>query len=171
MATLEWNGDAVFDRVRRAAEVGVDRTLAEAVSQAKHDHRWVSRTGFLEATIGIVDFAHSDGLTVKGAFGALANYALDVEVGTSRVGPTVFERVADSAGWWTIPSPKPEPGVRVRQSFTIIPPGRGHGFTTLHTPSTGSGPLKAARPYLRPAAFTQFPMLGFRIAEAYQEIR
>ncbi len=168
LVEFDWKGDEVFEQVKVAAELGVDRTLAEAASQAKRDHRWVSRTGFLEATIGVVDFAHSDGLSVKGAFGALANYALDVEIGTSRVGPTALERVIGSAGWWSIPAPQPQPGVSVRQSFTILPPGGGYGFRTLHSPSTGTGPLKAARPYLRPAAFFQFPLLPLRIAAAFK---
>ena len=166
---FEWNGDEVFERVRAAAEVGVQRTLEEASAQAKQAHRWVSRTGLLEASIGVLEPAHSDGLTVMGGFGALAGYALDVEIGTSRIGPTTFQRVAGSAGWWTIPGPAPAPGVSVRQSFTILPPGGGYGFSTLQKASMGTGPLKGARPYLRPAAYTIFPMLPMRIAEAFQE--
>lgn len=165
---FEWNGDAVFERVKAAAEVGVQRTLEAASEQAKTAHKWVSRTGLLEASIGVLDPAHSDGLVVKGAFGALAPYALDVEVGTSRIGPTTFERVAGSAGWWTIPGPAPAPGVSVRQSFTILPPGGGYGFSTLHRPSMGTGPLKAARPFLRPAAYIQFPLLPLRVAAAFR---
>ncbi len=167
-AVFKWNGDEVFEQVRLAAEAGIDRTLEAAADQAKHSHRWVSRTGLLEATIGVLEPAHSDGLVVRGSFGALAGYALDVEIGTSRIGPTTFQRVAGSAGWWTIPGPAPAPGVSVRQSFTILPPGRGHGFSTLHRPSTGTGPITAARPYLRPAAFTQFPFLPVRIAAAFK---
>jgi hypothetical protein len=169
LAGFEWNGDEVFERVKAAAEVGVQRTLEAASEQAKTAHKWVSRTGLLEASIGVLEPAHSDGLIVKGKFGALAPYALDVEVGTSRIGPTTFQRVAGSAGWWTIPGPAPAPGVSVRQSFTILPPGGGYGFTTLHSPSTGVGPLKAARPFLRTAAFINFPLLSLRIAEAFQE--
>jgi hypothetical protein len=170
-AVFKWNGDEVLERVRAACVVGIDRTLQAAVAQAKHDHRWVSRTGLLEATIGVLEPAHSVGLSVKGSFGALAPYALDVEIGTSRIGPTTFERVAGSGGWWSIPGPAPAPGVRVRQSFTILPPGGSHGFSTLHRPSTGEGPLTQARPYLRPAAFVQFPLLPYRVAEAFQEMR
>jgi hypothetical protein len=171
LAGFEWNGDAIFERVKAAAELGVDRTLAQAAAQAKHDHRWVSRTGFLEATIGVLEFAHSDGLSVKGTFGALANYALDVEIGTSRIGPTTFDRAAGSAGWWTIPAAQPAPGVRVMQAFTLIPPGRGFGWSTIHKPSrspASGGPLKAARPYLRPAAYTEFPLLPLRVAAAFK---
>jgi hypothetical protein len=168
-AVFEWNGDEVFERVKAASVVGVQRTLEASAAQAKVAHKWVSRTGLLEATIGVVEPAHSDGLVVKGSFGALAGYALDVEIGRSRIGPTTFERVAGSAGWWTIPGPAPAPGVRVRQSFTILPPGGGYGFSTLHRPSTGEGPMTAARPYLRPAAFTNFPLLSLRIAESFQE--
>lgn len=167
-AVFKWNGDEVFDQVRVACEAGIDRTLQAAVEQAKHAHRWVSRTGFLEATIGVVDPAHTDGLRVKGAFGALAPYALDVEIGTSRVGPTTFARVAGSGGWWSIPGPAPSPGVSVRQSFTILPPGGGYGFSTVGRSSIGTGPMKAARPYLRPAAYTQFPLLPLRVAAAFK---
>lgn len=168
LAGFTWNGEEVFERVKAAAVAGVQRTLEESAAKAKTAHKWVSRTGFLEATIGVVDPAHSDGLVVRGAFGALAGYALDVEIGTSRIGPTTFERVAGSAGWWTIPGPAPAPGVSVRQSFTILPPGGGYGFSTLHKASMGTGPLQGARPYLRPAAYTNFPLLPFRIAAAFR---
>lgn len=168
MATLVWNGDEVFERVKAATLIAVDRTLAESADQAKRDHRWVSRTGALEASISVLEFAHSDGFRISGSFGATANYALFVEIGTSRIGPTSMERAIASAGWWTIPGPKPSPGVSVRQSFTIIPPGGGFGFRTAHKPSVGTGPLKIARPYLRTAAYFQFPLLPFRIAAAYR---
>lgn len=168
-AVFKWNGDEVLQRVRLAAEAGIDRTLEAAADQAEHSHRWVSRTGLLEASIGVLEPAHSDGLVVKGSFGALAGYALDVEIGTSRIGPTVFQRVAGSAGWWTIPGPAPAPGVRVRQAFTILPPGRGHGFRTLHRPSTGTGPMTPMRAYIRPAGYTQFPLLAVRIAQSFKD--
>jgi hypothetical protein len=165
---IDWNGDEVLAAVGAACEVGVQRTLEAATAQAKHSHRWVSRTGTLEATIGVVEPAHTDGLRTSGSFGALAPYALDVEIGTSRIGPTAFERVAGSGGWWSIPAPAPAPGVSVRQSFTILPPGAGHDFRTLRRGSTGEGPLKEARPFLRPAAYTEFPLLGLRVAAAYR---
>jgi len=171
VATLVWNGAQVLERVKAATVLAVDRTLAEAADQAKRDHSWVSRTGFLEASIGVLAPAHSEGLRVSGSFGALANYSLFVEVGTSRVGMTAVARTEGSEGWWTIPAPKPSPGVSVRQSFTIIPPGGGFGFRTLHTPSTKSGPLMAARSYLRVAAYFQFPILAYRVAAAYQGSR
>jgi hypothetical protein len=169
LAGFTWNGEEVFERVKAAAVVGVQRTLEAASDQAKTAHKWVSRTGALEASIGVLEPAHSDGLVVKGAFGASAPYALDVEVGTSRIGPTTFQRVAGSAGWWTIPGPAPAPGVSVRQSFTILPPGGGYGFSTLHRPSTGTGPLTPMRAYIRPAGYTNFPLLPLRIAEAFRE--
>ena len=168
MATLDWRGDEVFAKVLAATVLGVDRTLAESASQAKTAHRWVSRTGFLEATIGVLAFAHVEGLRVSGSFGALANYALFVEVGTSRVGATALERVMASGGWWTIPGPAPAPGVTVSQSFTILPPGGEYGFSTVHRGSKRKGPLTPMRAYLRPSAYVQFPLLPLRIAAAYQ---
>ena len=128
----------------------------------------VYKGGCGEATIGVLEPAHTDGLRVSGSFGALAPYALDVEIGTSRIGPTTFARVAGSGGWWSIPGPAPAPGVSVRQSFTILPPGGGYGFSTIGRSSIGTGPMKQARPYLRPAAYTQFPLLPFRVAAAFK---
>lgn len=165
---LVWNGAEVLERVKAATLLGVDRTLAESADQAKRDHEWASKTGFLEASIGVLAPAHSEGLRVSGSFGALANYALFVEVGTSRIGMTAVQRTIGSDGWWTIPGPKPAPGVTVRQSFTIIPPGGGFGFRTIRRPSTKTGPLMIARSYLRAAAYFQFPLLPFRIAAAFQ---
>lgn len=168
MASIVWNGDAVFERVKAATLLGVDRTLAESSDHAKREHEWVSKTGFLEASIGILAPAHSEGLRVSGSFGALANYALFVEVGTSRIGITAVERTVGSEGWWTIPGPKPAPGVSVRQSFTIIPPGGGFGFRTVRRPSTKTGPLMMARSFLRAASYFQFPLLPYRIAAAFR---
>lgn len=165
---LEWNGEAVFEAVKAATMLGVDRTLAETARVAKERHEWKSQTGFLEASTTVLRPATLEAGRVSGVVGALANYALWVEIGTSRVGPTAFERLADSDGWFTIPGPKPAPGVSVLQSFTIIPPGRGFGFRTVRRPSVKTGPLKVARSFLRPAAYEQFPLLAARIGAAYR---
>ena len=171
MATIEWNGAGIHARAALAAAAAVDRTMSECVRGARRDHEYVNRDGNLEATTDIVDAAHVDGDRVSGRWGSTADYALYVEIGTSRIGPTASEREDASDGMWTIPDPAPEPGVTVRQDFTILPPGTMEGqedFVTLDRPSEGTGPLMEQRPFLRPQADRENPLLAPRMAAAFQ---
>lgn len=170
MARLTWRGRQVAAKVATAAALAIDKTMAGCVTDADRNHEWDNETGFLEGSTTIIGFAAFDGRRVRGSWGSLADYALFIEIGTSRVGPTAEEREATADGnMWDVPGPQPADGVTVRQSFTILPPGTMDGqedFVTLHTPSTGTGPLMEPRPWLRPAADRNYPMLATYIRMA-----
>ncbi len=168
MATLDWKGDQVLNKMRVAAAVGVDKVMSDCVRDAKRVHAYENRDGFLEASTQITKPATTNGLTVKGNWGATANYALFVEIGTSRIGSTAFQREQENGGMmWAIPDPRPAEGVSVLQSFTIYPIGDGE-FRTRRTPSIGTGPLMGPRPFLRPAADANYRFLGAYIGAAYR---
>ena len=171
MATIKWRGKQVAARMAAAAAVGVDRTMSECVHDAKRDHEYVSRDGFLEGSTMIIGRATLEGAVVKGSWGSTANYALLVEIGTSRIGPTAVTREQAGGGnMWQIPGTQPAEGITVKQSFTILPPGTMEGqedWVTLHQPSEGTGPVMAARPFLRPAADKNYPSLVRYIREAW----
>jgi hypothetical protein len=152
MATLDWKGADVRRRVAAACVVAVDATLADGVRKAKADHpgyppasapgeRYASRTGFLLGSTTIQEPAVLAGAHVRGTWGSDANYALYVELGTSRKEsgyPRAQVRAAESGGdMWAIPGP--------------------------------SDPAQmAARYTLRPAAQEANSLLGVRIGLAYR---
>lgn len=79
---LEWLGPAVTKRLARAQIQGVNATLAAAVNHAKRNHDWQNRTGTLEGSIGVQDFARAEGRGVRGNWGSRdARYALIHELG------------------------------------------------------------------------------------------
>lgn len=170
MARTTFRRREIVAHAEAAAIAAVDRTLAEAARIAREEHAYENRTGGLEASTQVTEPAHIDGsLHVAGRFGADPP-ALYVEIGTSRIGPTAVERSREGE-MWDIPDPQPQPGVTVRQSFTILPPGTMPGqeeFVTLHQPSVGEGPLMEQRPFLRPAADRENPLLAARLAAAFQ---
>lgn len=47
-AWIDWNGDAVIERVRKAAVTAVNETVDEAADDARVSHWWRNRTGQLE---------------------------------------------------------------------------------------------------------------------------
>lgn len=171
MARITFRRREIVAHARDAAVVAVDATMAAAVRHASREHPYANRTGFLEAETKITEPAHSDGdLHVTGRWGDTADYALFVEIGTSRIGPTAEAR-AEAGEMWDIPGPQPQPGVTVRQGFTILPPGTLEGqedFLTLHRPSVGTGPLMEERPYLRPAADVANPTLAANLHAAFE---
>ena len=168
MATIDWKGDAILAKMGAAAKLALDKVMADCVSEAKRVHAYQNRDGFLEASTQITTPATVEGLKVVGHWGALANYALFVEIGTSRIGSTAFQREQAAGGMmWSIADPKPAEGVSVLQSFTIFPIGGGE-FRTRRTPSIGTGPLMAPRPFLRPAADLHYRFLSTYIGAAYR---
>ena len=69
--SLTWNGDKVRAQVIAAAIHGVDKTMSEAVVQAKQNHPgWQNRTGTAEGSINVVAFAQDEGRTVRGTWGS-----------------------------------------------------------------------------------------------------
>lgn len=80
--TLKWNGDKVISKLKRAQIIGVNATMAQAVSTAKRNHDWRNRTGTLEGSIKIVEYAKPFGSIVKGTWGSTdVVYALIHELG------------------------------------------------------------------------------------------
>lgn len=80
--SLRWDGDAITARMRAAQINGVNKTMAEAVQQAKNNHAWNNQTGVLEGSIKIAEFARVDGAGVVGTWGSTdVRYALIHELG------------------------------------------------------------------------------------------
>lgn len=150
MATLIWKGDEVLAKVKGAAKLGIDETMAACVEHAKDNHpgyppasepytRFANRTAHLVSSLQIIEDAQVDDDTIRGTWGSDAEEALYLEIGTSVEGPTAPDRAA----------------LGDLLEGTIPPP---------------EGPLMAPRPYLRPAADdpSGYPSLARRIAEAFR---
>lgn len=68
---LKWNGDALKQKALDAARRAVDRTMSEAVVQAKNNHPgWHNITGTAEGSVNVVQFAQENGGTVRGLWGS-----------------------------------------------------------------------------------------------------
>lgn len=68
--SLTWNGAAITERMRAAQKLGVNATMSRCVVHAKSNHSWKNRTGVLEGSIDIADFAAVRGLGVEGRWGS-----------------------------------------------------------------------------------------------------
>lgn len=149
MATLRWYGGRVADKMADAAELAIDYTMAECVSDAKDDHpafppasqpdtRFHSRTGFEVGSVLIIEPASlREPGHVGGQWGANTNYSIFLEIGTSTDGPTAEQRALEAGGDMSMISP-------------------------------AVGPLMAPRPFLRPASDRHYPLLAGRIGAAYR---
>lgn len=154
MATFNWNGDQIKERMRAASKLGIDKTMSDCVSDARGSHpayppasepgeRFAYRSpGFDTAATDIKEPAHlDDDGNVTGSWGSNADYSLYLEIGTSR---------PDSG----------EPRAQVREA-------EGGGDMSA-IPGPSDPPLMAARPTLRPAADSKYPELGANIGAAYR---
>ena len=157
MASIRWNGDDIKRKAIVAAEVAAERTMALCVELAKDGHppyppasepwetfAWRTPGGDSAAdAIAIFETAHFDraGDTVTGQWGADKRYSLYLEIGTSRVGLTAEARAAS-------------------------------GEKTSEATIWGAPPAEnwymQPRPYLRPAAEREYPLLASRFAFAFQ---
>ncbi len=80
--TLDWKGDQVLAKMRKAQRFGVNKTMGQAVEHAKRNHAWQNRTGTLEGCIYIVEFAAQAGRGYRGEWGSKdVRYALIHELG------------------------------------------------------------------------------------------
>ncbi len=80
--SLDWRGPQVSAKMGRAQLFGVNKTMAEAVEHAKRNHTWQNRTGTLEGSISIAEFAHREGPGYRGLWGSKdVRYALIHELG------------------------------------------------------------------------------------------
>ena len=80
--SLEWNGPEVLRLMGEAALTGINATMAQAVEHAKRNHEWINRTGTLEGSIAIAEYAHKAGRGARGLWGSKdVEYALAQEIG------------------------------------------------------------------------------------------
>lgn len=84
---LSWNGDAIEDRMVKAARKGVDVTTAEGANYAKEHHPWQNRTGTAEGSIQSRPAIVIEGGLVRGEFGSYGvDYFIWLEIGTNKMG-------------------------------------------------------------------------------------
>jgi HK97 gp10 family phage protein len=94
---LVWHGELVEERIIAACKIAVDATTAECVNHAKTNHPWTNRTGTLEGSI-MARPAEEEGLAVVGEWGSFdVNYAIFLELGTSKMPPYPYLRPAADA--------------------------------------------------------------------------
>jgi hypothetical protein len=149
VATLRWNGAEVRRKIVAAAHVGVDTTMAAAVRHAAANHpgyppasepyeRFHSRTGFEVGSIKIFDAA-------------------------SLRDPTVI------AGQWGADASQ---SIYLEIGTSIAGPTAGAralaGAGDMSAIPPPIGPLMAPRPFLRPAADEEYPLLAARIGAVYR---
>lgn len=107
---LDWRGRAVSEKVKAAAIVGVNSTMAAAVRHAKSNHPWQNRSLRLERNIKISINAAPKGRGVSGTWGVTnVKYALALEKGATIV-PVTAKALA---------IPQPGGGVVFVQKVTI----------------------------------------------------
>lgn len=95
MALRSWRGKEIALRAEVASRVAIDATMAACVRDAKQTHTFVNRTGTLQNSIRIVDFAARHGLNIQGRWGSQAvAYAIYIELGTSRMAAQPYLRPA-----------------------------------------------------------------------------
>ncbi|MEL7447109.1 MAG: phage morphogenesis protein [Pseudomonadota bacterium] len=107
---LNWNGAALSETMRGAQKLGVNATMAKSVQHAKSNHNWKNRTGVLEGSLDIADFAYEVAGGVEGRWGSQdVRYALIHELGGVIV-PVKAKALA---------IPQPDGSVRFVQKVTI----------------------------------------------------
>lgn len=129
--SLVWYGDEVKAKVRAASIVAIDQTMAECVSGSKDGHpafppasdpftRWANRTTAMTRSIRIFDSASPSGpSTVTGSWGSHMRYALYLEIGTSRSGPTAEARAGADGGNPNLVAP--EIGPLMARRWAMVP--------------------------------------------------
>jgi hypothetical protein len=149
MARLTWYGGRVADKVAAAAAIGVERTMSECVSRAKDDHpafppasepytRFHSRSGFEVGAIVIMEPAALRDVTHVGG-----RWGADSNY-------ALFLEIGTSTDGPTAEQRALEAG----------------GDMSMIAPAIG--PLMAPRPFLRPAADAEYPLLATRIGAAFR---
>lgn len=91
--SLDWKGEEVKKKVADAVMFGINKTMEDCVVYAKNNHPWMYRTGKLERSVKIAQFAQKVGNGFSGIWGSVATlYAIFLELGTSRMRPFPFLR-------------------------------------------------------------------------------
>lgn len=135
---LKWEGDKVTRKLRQAQVDAVNQTMAAAVRQAKQNHDWQNRTGVLEGSYAVVEFATQGSVQekVRGLWGSRdVRYALIQELGGT---------------------------IRAKEGGKLtfqLPDGSWRSVDEVTIP---------ARPALRPAADAEYPKLAARIRRNYE---
>lgn len=97
MSRVDWYGDEIRKKARRAAAIGVNKTMGEAVIHAKEKHAFTNRTSTAEKSIRIVKPASSAQDVIAGTWGsATTKYFASLEFGTglTRTRTSIKQRVA-----------------------------------------------------------------------------
>ncbi len=96
--SLDWKGDELISRFRRAQVEGIKATMAAAVIHAKRNHPWINRTGTLERSIDISEHATVTRTGARGLWGSLdIVYALIQELGGQFIPARPYLRPAADA--------------------------------------------------------------------------
>lgn len=168
--SLEWRGEIVMQNMRDATRIGVNQTMSDAVDMAKTIHTWKNRTGILEGSIRIHEFAHLDGHGYKGTWGSRdVRYALIHEIGgVIRPKASKFLAIPVSGAAKSVGSPRDMSGLAFVQSLKGQP-------LLMDDNQTVHFVLKRqvvipARPYLRPAADATYPGLRRNISRAFERL-
>ena len=124
--TLQWFGPRVAAKMIKAQLFGINKTMAEAVEHAKRNHTWQNRTGTLEGSISIAEFAHREGRGVVGLWGSKdVEYALIMELG----GNIVRTKGPNSKSFYRKPRPYLRPAAdavyprlaaNIREGFALL---------------------------------------------------
>jgi hypothetical protein len=103
---LTWTGDALIKKMADAAKRGVDKTMSEAVIQAKQNHPgWNNRTGAAEGSIQVQQFAEVEGDHVKGVWGSVGidymiwlelNHGAALRSAADAIYPRLQQNIADA---------------------------------------------------------------------------
>lgn len=93
--SLDWRGDELVSKIRKAQMAGVNATMAEASISAKNSHEWKNRTSDLEGSIGISKYARRTSTGAEGFWGSQSvKYAIFHELGTARMRARPYLRPA-----------------------------------------------------------------------------
>ena len=148
MARIEWNGDAVAAKMRAASVRAVEHTIAEAVSDARANH-----PDYPPASQPYERYANRT--------------AFETNAIVSHGAHETDEGVTGTWGAYTNYSLFLEIGTSVEGPTATERMIEGAGDMDAVPPPIG--PLMAPRPYLRPAADKEYPLLVERIALAFAD--
>lgn len=94
---LRWRGSEIAAKVEAASKLAIDQTTSDAVNHAKQNHPWKNVTGTLEGSLQMRQ-AEVDGMRVVGTWGSFTvQYAIFLELGTSRMPAYPYLRPAADA--------------------------------------------------------------------------
>ena len=101
--SLKWRGPQVLEKMKQAQVTGINATMAQAVEHAKRNHSWINRTGTLEGSIAIAEFAVRIARGARGLWGSKdVVYALIHELGGRFIKPRPYLRPAADATYGSL---------------------------------------------------------------------